>query len=492
MTQPLKANQGSVFVQTTPGEAPEYVGCVDVSDLPDPRGSISLIRCRDRNGNFQTVGEIQGEPDVVSATITALIYPDSDILDRIGNCKSNLFVTQRDCGKAGIFNNWARASILHHATLTNFTRSNLAMRVAGDAATRALEFTGWGVLHLSNKLKFNRQSIAETTSLNAVAVDGATVCAGDCGEAVEPCSVGFIGGDAPGGSPAGRADIWHMDDGATWANTVGAAGHPFVAAQDIKAAAIFDLDRSTKRWLVARESVIGEALKIAYSDDGGDSWTLVTVGSVTTEGVQSAKALFVLDRDHLYLGTTEGNIYFSDDAGVTWALQSGAVDADGGEALNAVRFLDADNGYAAGENGALVRTDDGGDTWSAVDTPNANNLTALEVLSPFRVIIGTNADGLYQTRDTGAHWSQKTFTGQSTSGTVKALVFVDELVGFMVHNPASGQGYVHRSIDGGHSWERLNTPANSGLNDLVACDGNHAFVVGAATVGTGFVAKITS
>lgn len=495
--EPLKANQGSLFVQEEAGRAASYVGCVDVDALSDPRGGETLIRCRDANGDYEVVGSTQEAPDTVTTTITALVNPKADILDRLADrkCRANLYVMLRDCGKAGIFHNWARASVLHHARLTNLTNANFVMREAPDMATRAMEFAGWGVLQLRNKISFKRQTIAETTALNAIAMDAQTVCAGDCGAASDACDNGFIGGDAPSGSPTDRADIWHTEDaGGTWENTPGDVAHPFVAGQDILAAALFDIDRSTKRWLVVREPVIGEPLKTAYSDDRGDTWTRVNVGSTNGEGITGPKALHVMDRDHLWLATNEGNVYFSADGGVTWDVQSGANTAGGGEALNAIQFVDSDNGYAVGDNAAIIKTDDSGDTWEAVTGPDTvtDNFLSVAVFSPFRVAVGTNADGLYQTHDAGEHWSQKTFTGQSTNGSIKVLVPVNDLVVFMLHAPSSGKHFAHRSIDGGHSFERLTTPSNSGLNDLVACGINTAFVVGEANGGTGFVGKITA
>lgn len=497
--QPLKASQGSLFVQEGAGHAPEYIGCVDVDAIPDPRGGITLLRCRDGNGDFQTVGETQDAPDTVTTTVTAWVYPDADILDRIADdkCQANIFATLRDCGKAGQFHNWVRASVLHHARLTNLTNANFVMREAADAATRALEFAGWGVHQLRNKIKFNRQSVAETTALNALAMDAQTVCAGDCGGVSTAGQKGFAGGDAPAGSPTDRADIWHTINGGTdWENTPGAAGHPFVAGQDILAAALYDIDRATKRWLVAREIVVGEPLKVAYSDDDGDTWTLVTVGATNGEGVTGPKCLIAIDREHIWIATSDGNVYFSDDGGVSFDVQSGAVTADGGASLNAIAFADVDNGYAVGDDAALIKTDDGGLTWEAVTGPDGitDDFTAVAVFSAFRVEIGTDADDVWQTWTGGDEddWEEKTFTGQSNTGTVKVLAPANDLVVFMLHAPLTGQHYVHRSIDGGHSFERLTTPANSGINDLVVINPNLAFVVGEANGGTGFIGKISA
>lgn len=494
MAEPLKASQGSLFVQTTVGERAEYLGCVDVDAIPDPRGGITLIRCRDGNGEFATIGEIQDAPDVVSTTVTALVYPEADILDELMEraCRANLFVTLTDCGKLGQFNNWARAVVLHHARLTDVSNSNWAMREAGDAATRALGFTGWGVYQLRNRFKVARQAIAETTDLNAIAFDPDTVCSGDCGEAQEFGDFGMIVADAPAGSPGEKADVWHTSDaGANWDFVSGAAGDPFAPAEDVVAAAIFSVDRATKRRLVVRGPVNGEPIKIAYSDDEGTTWTLVSLPSTNGEGVMGAKALFVMDRDHIWIASDAGSVYFSEDGGLTFTEQTSAAAADSAAQLNAIAFSDVDNGYAVGESAVIIRTQDGGESWNTVAGPAnvSDGFTAVTVFSPFRFIIGTDADGLYQTRDVGDHWHSKTFAGQAGTGTVVALTNFGDSIVFMAQNVLGGQGYLHRSIDGGHSWERVTTPANSGLNDVVNLGANIAYVVGNANGGTGFIAK---
>lgn len=495
-SDPMKASDGSLFIQEQPGSAPVYLGCADVAALPDPRGAVTLLYCRNKDGKLEAVGETQAPPDVPTTTVTAWVYPETDVLDRISDrdCQANIFLMLRNCGRAGVFNNWARTSVLTRARLTNYTIENAVMREATDPTTRALEFSGRDVLQLRNIVSFGRQTVAETTALNAIAMDNQVVCAGSCGAQQDACDIGFAVGDAPAGSPTARADVWQtINAGSTWSNTTGGGAHPFVAGQDAKAAALFTMTATTKRWLVARESVGGEALKVAYSDDSGATWNLVTVGSTLAEGVVGAKGLFALDRDNIWLVTTAGNVYYSSDAGASWTSQS-ATAASGGLQLNAVQFVDEENGYAVGNTATIIKTNDGGSSWSAVDEPSGvtANITALAVFTKFRIEIGTAADGLYQTQNAGETWSTKTFDGQSTTGTVKALVPVNDLVVWMVHAPASGQHYVHRSIDGGHSFERLTTPTNSGLNDLAACSANSAYVVGPSNSGTAFIGKISA
>lgn len=492
MAEPLKSSRGSLFVQLTPGKTPEYIGCLDLDAIAEPLGDQALIRCRDGNGDRMVVGSTQDAPGNVTTSITALVFPNSDILDRVSRCLVNLYALQSSCGKLGVFTNWDRMAIVHHAKLTNRSLQNLVMREEDQPSTRVLDFSAWNPVYNLREVNVSRQTIAETTDLNAIVMCNGAQCAGDCGENQDACTEGFLGGDAPTGSPTDRADIWQTDDGGlAWTNLTGAAAHPFVAAQDVKAVGCVQLDASTTRWFAARGSVGSEPLKIAYSDDSGATWTLVTLGATNGEAAAGPGALFIRDRDNLYLATSSGNVYFSADAGVTWTAQSGALTASGGASLNVVKFSDADNGYAAGNSDVLIRTTDGGATWADVSVPtSSDNIIALHVFSPFRVIIGTNDGKIYQTWDTGANWEAKTYSGQAATNTIQKLEFVNDLTGFAIINTTAPVGSVHRSVDGGHTWQKLTTPTNAGLNDLYVCDENSGYVVGNAQGGTGFVAKI--
>lgn len=493
MSENLKASDGSLFLQLKAGGRPEYVGCADLDAIPEPAGDQTLTYCRDGDGNFKVVGSSQGVPGAVTTAIKALVFPESSILDELGGCLVNLYVLQKNCGKLGVFTNYVRGTIVHHARVTSRSIENAVMREAGDPTIQTVEFSGWNPAYRVRQVTVTRQSIAETTPLNTIVTCSNTACESDCGPASALGDSMFAGGEAPAGSPADRADVWQTDDaGATWTNIAGGAAHPFLSGEDIKAAGCFWLDRLTTRWLVARGQVVAEPLKVAYSDDGGATWTLITVGNTNNEGALGAGSLMVLDREHMWLATSAGNIYFSDDSGITWTVEAAAVIADAGAPLNAIKFADSENGVAVGNTDTVISTIDGGATWSVITSPTtSDNVTAVWVFSKYRWIIGSNADGLFQTWDGGATWEAKTFTGQGSTGTVVALAFANDLVGFMLHNTVVPVGSVHRTIDGGHTWEKLSTPTNTGLNAIFAASENKAFAAGNASGGTAVVLKVS-
>ncbi len=492
MSENLNASMGSLFVQLAAGQKPEYLGCTDLNAIAAPEGDVALTLCRDANGDFKTVGSASGVPGAVTTSLTALVFPEASILDRIRKGPVNVYALQRDCGQLGQFTNWVRGAIIHHARVTTRTLDNVVKREAADPTTLAVDLSGWHPLYQVRKVAVSRPDIAETTDLNALAMCGVESCVGNCGPAQEKYTNMFVGGVAPAGSPTERADIWATDDeGATWTNITGGAGHPFVSGQDIMAVACVQIDASTFRWFAVRAAVNSEPLKIAYSDDNGATWTLVTVGAINNEGATGAGAIFALDREHIWIATDAGNVYFSDDSGLTWTLQ-GSATASGGNALNAIVAADTDNVWAVGNSDTIILSTDGGDTWIAIVSPTSGaNITALWAFSAFRAIVGTNADEMWQTWDGGVHWTAKSYVGQAGTGTVKFLSFANDLTGFMAHDTAAPVGDVQRTIDGGHTWSKLPTPANAGLNQIVAADENTAFAVGNAQAGTSVLFKVS-
>jgi photosystem II stability/assembly factor-like uncharacterized protein len=193
---------------------------------------------------------------------------------------------------------------------------------------------------------------------------------------------------------------------------------------------------------------------------------------------------------NIWLVTTGGYVYHSDDGGVTWDTQeAGVITAQN---LNCVVFLDAVTGYIGGENNTVMSSNDGGVSWTLLTGPAgqaADDIHALEVIDANTVWIGYNDGTLWWTDDAGATWTQRTVPW--TGGAITYIEFANELVGFLIHNTAGPVGTVFRTIDGGYNWEAITMPTNAGLNALYVCDVNNAFVVGNVVgAATAFVGKV--
>jgi len=492
MSTALTSKNGAIWIQRQSGKAVELLTCSDLDDISAPEGDQALIQCRNNDGQFKTVGVTESAPAAPTTGLTALVFPEANILDELGRCGVNLYALQRDCGNAGVFSNYVRGRILTNARITNKTFANLAKRIDDAESTVAMQFSGDYPLISVRSVSIARQTIAETSPLNDIAFCNPESCASDCGEQEDAGTDGFIVTDGTVPSPAGDADVWSTEDGgANWANATGATTAPFAVGSDAVSIVCFELDKTTTRLIVARGVAVGQPARIAYSDDNGATWTAVQVGSTNGEYAAGHGALFAMDRYHIWFATTAGRIYFSDDAGATWTSEATALTASGGAQLNAVKFLDYDNGWAVGNSDIVLRTTDGGDAWAALTSPTtADNATALHPFTKLRAIIGSNAGQVFETWDGGVSWESKTYSGQVATDTIADLEFANDLVGYMVVNTSAPLGSVHRSIDGGDAWDKITTPTNSGLNALDVIDSNLAFVVGEVNAATGFVAKI--
>jgi photosystem II stability/assembly factor-like uncharacterized protein len=481
-----------LFVQRTPGKASTYIGCLDLDPIVEPAGDQTLINCRNRDGDVVAIGASYAPPGAVTTGLKAHTFPEADILDLLGRCEFSLYAMMRNCGKAGIFTNYVRGEIVRKARITSRQIDNVVMREADDASIRTLAISGFNPVYRVRMLEVARQAIAETGDLNAIAFCNALQCAGDCGPYIDLGTNGYVVGDAPAGSPTVRADVWKtLDGGAAWTAPTGAAVHPFLAGEDVSAIGCIQMDSNTTRVIAVRAQISGQPLKIAYSDNAGLIWTLVTLGATNNEGVLYAKGLFLFDRDHLFLCTSAGNVYASGNAGATWVASASALSASSAKALNVIHFSDYDHGYAGGVTSALIQTKDGV-TWEAVTPPAAMSILSLYAFSKDRVIIGGTAGELYETWDGFvSDIESKTYSGKSAGIVVQTLAFVNDYVGYMLTNTAAPVGSVHRTIDGGHNWEALTTPINAGLNDVVALSENLAFVAGDVYGGTATILKIS-
>jgi photosystem II stability/assembly factor-like uncharacterized protein len=490
MSEPLKSSQGALWVSTTPGKSPEYLGCIDLDPIVEPAGDQTLVNCRNRDGVIEAATATQAPPGAITTSIKAWIYPSSNILDEIKSCAVNVFALQRTCGRADVFGNYVRGFVLGSARVSNRSFENLVMREADEPSIQSLDISARTLSKL-REVTVSRQTVAETRDINDITFCNAEQCAGDCGEQKDAGTDGYAVSDGGVASPPSDADVWlTTDKGATWANATGLVPSPF-AGGNIIAAVCFPIGKDTTRLLVASGAKAGSA-EVAYSDDDGATWATVDVGAVDWEGCAGAAALFALDWTHIWFATDHGRVYFSDDGGLTWTSQSSALTASAAKQLNAVVFTDYDNGWACGNSDIVMRTLDGGTTWTALTSPTtSDNVTALDAWTKYRAIIGSNAGEVYETWDGGATWEAKTYTAQTGTDTVRYLQFYNDLVGYMLVNTSAPVGAVHRSKDGGATWEKLTTPANAGLNALEAIDENHAFVAGNAYGGTGVILQVS-
>ena len=224
--------------------------------------------------------------------------------------------------------------------------------------------------------------------------------------------------------------------------------------------------------------------------DGGTSWTPVTDGQVGSASV-GAVAMAPSDPDIVYIGMGEvqlranvlqgDGVYRSDDAGRSWR-HLGLADT---HAIGRIRVhpTDPDRAYVAAlghpfgpnpERG-VFRTTDGGETWDkilfrdertgAVDLvmdprdPDVLYATLWQVYrKPWRLWSGGEGSGIFKTTDGGDTWTEITRNPGLPAGVLgKITVTVSGADPNRVWaNIEAERGGLHRSDDGGRTWEFVN------------------------------------
>ncbi|MEP0263519.1 T9SS type A sorting domain-containing protein [Dokdonia sp.] len=210
------------------------------------------------------------------------------------------------------------------------------------------------------------------------------------------------------------------------------------------------------------------------------------LGPLNTGGRITDAAISPDNNDHLYVSTAVGGIFRTYDKGLNWEpiFDDIAVPSIGNIAIapsNAQRIY-AGTGEANGSatSGAffgngIYKSDDGGDSWTASGLEDSNHIARIVVdpQDPDRVFVaatgilyGKNDErGIYRTTTGGNDWEQVLFVTDSTAAIDVVInpINTDTIFAAMwerTRKPyqrdyAGVTSAVHRSVDGGDTWEIL-------------------------------------
>jgi photosystem II stability/assembly factor-like uncharacterized protein len=112
------------------------------------------------------------------------------------------------------------------------------------------------------------------------------------------------------------------------------------------------------------------------------------------------------------------------------------------------------------------------------------------MLDARRAWVGTANGRLYYTNDFGDTWTRRTGFPADGTGSIRALMFLNDLLGYAIHNTAAPLGMLLRTINGGFTWQAVATPTNAGLNALHFAKQDRGFIVGEPQGGTGVILRV--
>lgn len=223
------------------------------------------------------------------------------------------------------------------------------------------------------------------------------------------------------------------------------------------------------------------------SGDGGRSWQPSDTGIADTlcpyESNVSSLAVSACQAEVSFAGT-DGSVYRSEDAGLTWSRLLGYVCAGLGVDQLHVHPRSCNVVWAAGETNRfdhyLITSKDGGMSWEAIDLKDVvSGVLAIGRISldPFDedVVYLWAPGGPFKTEDGGGTWSSASF-GWAPDG-VGAITFDDMRQG---HFFAVGND-LYESWDGGESARAVEIPFTSAIHDMKYDSGRHTLHVGTTT-----------
>ena len=143
-----------------------------------------------------------------------------------------------------------------------------------------------------------------------------------------------------------------------------------------------------------------------------------------------------------------------------------------------VRFTSSELGFACGLQSSLLRTRDGGATWQSVHISGPTAwLTAVDFVDAEHGVVSGAREGplLLWTEDGGRTWTEAAMPERLPAGArdVRDVLMLDRMSGFA----CGGDGLLLRTVDGGRSWQRLESGSTAWLRHLSFPDAQHGFVV---------------
>src|SRR3990167_5755740 len=301
----LTTRNGMLWIQPDgPGNAVYPLSCHDLGDITAPEGGIELLQCfkPDRSG-WDKVGQTATMPGVVTFDVTLMIEKARDQLEKV-RCPFTMYVTESDCGRVDEFSNYVRGQIMTYVRRTERTYASLVHHEEDAASTLAMPLEAWDLLDMDD-LSIAHMTTALAQSWNGIAPNTDLRCAGDCGDQIDSGELLIAASDSAVG-PA-TADVPASTDfGVTWAAL---AVDPFGAGFHVMAVGRVNVGRTTTRLIACREGTGAVQGQVAYSDDNGATWTVVSIGGAAVgHGATSGRGLWVLDRWNIWLASADGYI----------------------------------------------------------------------------------------------------------------------------------------------------------------------------------------
>ncbi len=164
--------------------------------------------------------------------------------------------------------------------------------------------------------------------------------------------------------------------------------------------------------------------------------------------------------NRIFLGTSSGRLYVSDDRGATWR-QFAHLGEGFDYVLDNIEIDPTDSQvmYVAGwsiegNTGELFRSRDGGKNWTSLKGMNGKSIRAMGLApSNHKVIVVGATDGIYRSNDSGDNWARISPENHADIKTIESIAIDPK-------NPdtiyAGTWHLAWKTSDGGKNWHQIN------------------------------------
>jgi len=223
----------------------------------------------------------------------------------------------------------------------------------------------------------------------------------------------------------------------------------------------------------------GNSSSVWRTSDAGLRWDRSTVGTSSWIGW-----IFFANPTRGWACGSSGALRVTQDGGATWSAQSLGTSAYVQRAV----FVNPEEGWAVGGygggNGFIRHTINGGTNWVAQTPAVADHFQAAHFVDKLHGWLGAVGGRVHRTADGGQSWE---IAGQVGHTYIDDLVMQDLLNGWLAaRNPAGGgagedgRGFIYRTVNGGTTWtlEWSGPWARSSISDLALRAGTEPWACG--------------
>lgn len=478
----LTSSHSRVFViegRARPDHRPDYYSTAAAGAVSQSFGDVTTIEVPDplEWGKFIEVGTIRGgkERATVSLSGRYAVEIKSKMIQMANrNCRADVQINFGTCTNASKWNIFEKKLILEDAHVTSYDTDDLGTLASDDNSevNETIELSARDIYEIVQVSWSERAGDIITNEVIDVTHGDLQTC-GDCEEESFGCEKFFAVTAAAGGSPSTPADVlFTLDGGNQW------LAHD-VDSLDVSADASAVLTYGDYLVVASQsDESIHYASLVDFDGVTDPLFTEVTTGIVSGAGPTS-----MVDTGYrLIAGAAGGYIYATEDPtdGFTSVLESGVL------TVNDILDIDSygDGVIVAGCENGVVLYSLNGETFDRAE-PVAGvgvDVNAVHVHNEDVWMVGTNDGYCYYTTNAGTSWNESTFHLAGT-GSVEAIEFSNDTVGYMSHTTASGNGRILRTTNGGYDWMVVPEgsgvlPANDRVNALAPCPFNSDVVVG--------------